>query len=88
LAGLASEALTVGGFTGALAAFAVAVLAFVVVLFILAALIARAQERVVQGLQAGAPEVKRWGGYILLLIGAWFVILAIFASFFAHLFPV
>ena len=88
MAGLASEALTVGGFRGALVAFVIATLAFVLVLLVLAMIIARAQERAVAGLQAGAPQVKRWGGYILVAIGAWFLVLAIFANFFTRIFPV
>jgi hypothetical protein len=33
-------------------------------------------------------EVKRWGGVILIGVGLWFVMLSVFAVFFAGLFPV
>ena len=39
-------------------------------------------------LQAGAPTVKRWGGIVLVVLGAWFVALGVFAHAFARLFPV
>lgn len=39
-------------------------------------------------LKARTKDVKRWGGYVLLLIGSWLILLAIFADFFATLFPV
>jgi hypothetical protein len=54
----------------------------------LAALIAAAQERTVEALRAGAPAVKSWGGRILVLVGAWLIALAVFADFFADVFPV
>jgi hypothetical protein len=57
-------------------------------MFALALAIALAQERTVQSIQSRAPAVKRWGGRILLLVGAWFVALGVFAGFFADLFPV
>jgi hypothetical protein len=60
----------------------------VVLLFALALLTATAQERTVQALRAGAPAVKRWGGRILLAVGAWLIALAVFAGFFARVFPV
>ena len=63
-------------------------LALVVLMFALALLIATAQQRTVQALQAGAPEVKRWGGRVLLVVGAWLIALAVFAGFFARVFPV
>jgi len=32
--------------------------------------------------------MKRWGGRILLVVGAWLIALAVFAGFFARVFPV
>ena len=57
-------------------------------MFALALAIALAQERTVESIETRAPAVKRWGGRILLLVGAWFVALGVFAGFFADLFPV
>jgi hypothetical protein len=57
-------------------------------MFALALAIALAQERTVESIQTRTPAVKRWGGRILLLVGAWFVALGVFAGFFADLFPV
>ena len=49
---------------------------------------ATAQERTAEAMRAGAPEVKRWGGRILVLVGAWLVALGIFADFVADVFSV
>ncbi len=88
MAGLAAYALTIGGFEAALVAFANAAVTMVLLMFGLALALATAQERLVATLQARASEVKRWGGWILLLVGGWFLVLAIFADFFAQIFPV
>jgi hypothetical protein len=60
----------------------------VVLLFALAALLAIAQQRATTTLANSGPTVKRWGGWMLLLVGAWFLILAVFARTFAGLYPV
>ena len=77
-----------GGFLSAFLAFLVAAAALVVLIFALALVLAAAQERTAEMLRAGAPAIKRWGGRILILVGAWFVILGIFADEFAGVFSV
>jgi hypothetical protein len=57
-------------------------------MFGLALSLGSAQQRVVTAMEAGAPAVKRWGGRILVLVGTWFIVLAIFTGFFARIFPV
>lgn len=57
-------------------------------MFALVGTVAAAQERTVASLRAAAPSVKRWGGWILVVVGAWFVVLGLFADFFADVFPV
>jgi len=57
-------------------------------MFGLSLVIAFAQERVVDTLRASVVKVKRWGGRILILVGAWLIILAIWADTFARVFPV
>ncbi len=47
-----------------------------------------AQEGVVARLRSATPAVKRWGGYILVGVGAWFIVLSVFADFFSGIFPV
>lgn len=66
----------------------VAALALVGLVFAGAFVVAGAQNQTIERIKAQAPRVKRWGGSILLVIGAWFLILAAFADFFADLFPV
>ncbi len=57
-------------------------------MFSLALSLATAQEHTIVSMQVGAPAVKKWGGRILVLVGTWFVLLAVFAEFFARVFPV
>ena len=56
--------------------------------FGLALLVGAAQRRTVDALKAGTQQVKRWGGVVLLSIGAWLLALALWADFFARIFPV
>jgi hypothetical protein len=88
MAGLAVQALTVGGFAAALAAFVVTATVLVGLLFAAALLVATAQQQTVERLRAGTPTVKRWGGWVLIAVGGWFVILGVWAEQFARLFPV
>lgn len=60
----------------------------VLLLFGLAAAVAMAQERVVTTLQASVGQVKRWGGWILIVVGLWTLALAIWAEQFSRIFPV
>jgi hypothetical protein len=60
-----------------------------VVMFVgLSLVIGSAQEHTVRRIQARSVDVKRWGGWILVGIGAWFLVLAIWADYFAEIFPV
>lgn len=57
-------------------------------LFGLALLVGAAQERVVDMLKAGTSGIKRWSGLVMAGVGLWLLALAIWADFFARLFPV
>jgi hypothetical protein len=70
------------------AAFVVAALAVVVLAFASALTVALAQERLAGRLEAAGPAMKRWGGWVLVVVGTWFVALGVLAEFFARLFPV
>lgn len=65
-----------------------AALALVALVFVLSLALATTQERTVEAMREGAPAVKRWGGRILMAVGVWFIALAVFAGFFARVFPV
>lgn len=69
-------------------AFVVAALTIILLIFGLAFAVGSAQEGLITYLKTGAPVVKRWGAYILIIIGVWFIILAVFAGYFASIFPV
>jgi hypothetical protein len=88
MAGLAGYALTVGGFAAAFTSFVVAAAVLVGLLFVSAFTVAGAQESTLERMKAQAPTVKRWGGRVLVVLGVWFIALAVFADYFAELFPV
>lgn len=76
-----------GGFAPAFLAFLVAALTMILLVFTLALLLATAQDQVARTLEESAPALKRWGGRILVLVGLWLLALAVFADFFAEVFP-
>lgn len=69
-------------------AFAVAAGAIILLAFGSAFGVAAAQERFAERLNSAAPTMKRWGGIVLVVVGAWFVALGVFADAFARVFPV
>jgi hypothetical protein len=77
---------TTGGFGVALPAYAIAGAMLTTLRFTLALITAGARERSVQAFVSGAPRVKRWGARVMLVVGAWFIIVAIFGHFFAQFF--
>lgn len=72
----------------AFTAFAVAALTILFLMFGLAIVIGTAQKRTVSIIRTSPQRVKRLGGTILILVGIWLVILAVWAKSFARLFPV
>lgn len=60
----------------------------VLLLFAAALGVAVSQERLVERLRSSAPAVKHWGGYVLMIVGTWFLVLGVFTNTFARLFPV
>lgn len=72
----------------ALIAFAVAAATIMACVFAAAAGVAAAEQTTLQRIEARAPQVKRWTGVVVVGVGVWFLVLAIFAETFAQLFPV
>ena len=60
----------------------------VLLVFVAAFGVARAEESTLDRIKVQAPTVKRWGGRILIAVGIWFLTLAMFADFFQGIFPV
>lgn len=77
-----------GGFAAGFSAFLMASVVLVGLLFAAALGVAGAQDQTIKTIRAHAPRVKRWGGWILVAVGAWFLSLAVFADFFADIFLV
>lgn len=48
--------------------------------------IAVVQAKVASSLRVRTQQVKRWGGYVLIIVGLWLIALAIWADFFASVF--
>lgn len=46
------------------------------------------QEATVERLGAATPAIKRWGGWVLITLGTWFILLSVFSNTFGKLFPV
>lgn len=80
--------MTTGGTAAAFSAFVVAALTMALLMFGLSVGIALAQEQVVSALRARTQTVKRWGGYILIMVGIWLWALTLWADFFTSIFPV
>ncbi len=75
LAGLAAPALTAGA-APALWAFAVMAAVFTGLLVSAASLVAKVTAAALHPLRLAGPAVRRWGGWLLVAIGGWFVLLA------------
>lgn len=57
-------------------------------MFGVAILVTTAREQTLRSLRIATSSSKRLGGIVLVGVGFWFLALAIFADFFAELFPV
>lgn len=62
--------------------------ALAVLFFVAAVAVATAQEEFVDALKTSTGQIKRWGGYILIAVGVWFLALTLWADTFARVFPV
>lgn len=60
----------------------------VALIFGLALAIGFAQNEFIARLRAEAPQVKRWGGFVLVVVGLWTVAIGVWARFFSQFFPV
>ena len=71
-----------------LVAFLIAALTIAVVMAILGFAIGLARVKVVTSMKGSTQTVKQGGGFVLLLVGVWLVLLAVWADLFVKiLFP-
>lgn len=68
--------------------FVVVAITMIILFFSLAAGIALAEEQVISSIKARTEDIKRWGGYILIGVGIWFISLTVFVDFFVSIFSV
>jgi len=80
LAGLAAQSLIAGSVATSVLTFAVAATMIVILMFVTAVGSAFAQASTLNRFKTSGPAVKRWGGRILIIVGAWFLFLAIFVD--------
>lgn len=76
LAGLAAQTLTVG-VTQTLWAFATTAIIFALLLVTASVVVSTATVEALRPVRMTGPAVKRWGGYVLLAVGVWFMFLAV-----------
>jgi hypothetical protein len=79
LAGLAAHSLTVST-AQVIAAFATTAVVFVALLITAAVVVSSVSAEALRPVRMTGTAVRRWSGYVLIAIGAWFVVLAVVPS--------
>ena len=75
LVGLTAQALIVGP-AATVVAFALAVLIFVTLLVTASIAVSSVSAATLKPMRMSGPAVRRFSGYILIMVGSWFVVLA------------
>lgn len=65
-----------------------AAVTIIIIMAFLMLLVGTAQNRLLQPLRAGVQSIQRGGGLVLIVVGIWLMILAIWVGTFAQLFAV
>jgi cytochrome c biogenesis protein CcdA len=78
----------VGRGTAVFITFLIAAVTIIFVMALLVILIGTAQNHILQPLRASPQRIKRWGGFILIFVGSWLIVLAIWAGAFSRIFSV
>ena len=79
LAGLAAQSLTVNT-AQTVWAFATVAVVFAALLVAASVTVATATTEVLRPIRMSGSTVKRWSGFVLLFVGAWFIVLATLPS--------
>jgi protein-S-isoprenylcysteine O-methyltransferase Ste14 len=82
------QSLAVGGFDAAVLAYTVAAATLVTLILVSAVIVTLGRDAAVGDLRSVAPRIKRWAGWVLVGVGGWFVLLAVFSEQFVEVFPV
>ena len=69
----------------AASAFGVAALTIALLMFGLAFAVATAQDGLVGRLETSTGAIKRYGGYVLVVVGAWFLLVSAFGDLLGEL---
>ena len=79
LAGLAAQSLTIGAVQAAWAV-ATAAVVFIALLVAAAVTVTSISDAAMKSVRMAGPAVRSWGGFVLVAVGAWFVLLAALPS--------
>jgi cytochrome c biogenesis protein CcdA len=82
------HALAVADSRTAFSAFLIAAFTVAIVMVVLVAAVGLTQDKLVRSMKGSTRSVKRWGGAILILVGVWLIVLAVWATQFARIIPV
>ncbi len=63
-----------------IAAFATAALVFATLLFTAAVVVSSVSADALRPMRMTGTAVRRWSGYVLIAVGAWFIVIAIVPS--------
>jgi len=63
-----------------IAAFAAAALVFAALLFTAAVVVSSVSADALRPMRVTGTAVRRWSGYVLIAVGAWFIVIAIVPS--------
>ncbi len=88
MAGLAVQSLAAGGFDAAFVAYLVTGVTLVMLILVSAVVVAVGRDAAIGDLTTLAPSIKKWAGWVLVAVGGWFFLLAVFSEQFVDLFPV
>lgn len=80
--------MVIGGTPAAIGAFVTASAVIVILMFAIAVLVSTAREHTIHSLRLATGKARQFGGIMLVGVGIWFIVIAIWADFFADLFPV
>ncbi|MFQ5967929.1 MAG: hypothetical protein ACE5MI_10010 [Acidimicrobiia bacterium] len=68
------------GATQTAAAFTATTIVFALLLVAASVVVSTASSEALRPVRMTGPAVKRWSGYVLLAVGAWFIVLAALPS--------
>lgn len=82
------HALVIGGAAAAVGAFVTASITIILLMICVAVIVTASREQTIRSLRLATVNARQFGGILLVAVGLWFIALAVWADFFAEVFPV